>query len=266
MSRILVFGNEKGGAGKSTMAMHITSALLHSGATVGVMDLDMRQVSLKRFFENRTVFSKTHDVTLPMAEIGDIAAHEDITRPGWEKPAFEAVLDDLKSRFDYVIIDCPGALTPLSALAHAAADTLITPLNDSYIDFDLLARVDPETNAVKGPSIYSEMVWDARKNRALAGGKPVDWIVARNRLSSLNMHNKRKLGDALTDLSKRIGFRFAAGLSDRVVFRELFTQGLTLLDHKLVNSIPSKMSNVAARQEVRDLVLELKLPDLELAF
>ncbi|PIB26116.1 ATPase [Amylibacter kogurei] len=266
MSRILVFGNEKGGAGKSTMAMHVTSALLHSGASVGIMDLDMRQISLKRFFENREAFAASHKVDLPMARIGEIAAFEDITSPGWEKPAFESVLTGLQAQCDYVVVDCPGALTPLSALAHAAADTLITPLNDSYIDFDLLARVDPETNAVKGPSIYSEMVWDARKNRALAGGKPIDWIVARNRLSSLNMHNKRKLGDALTDLSKRIGFRFAAGLSDRVVFRELFPQGLTLLDHKLVSEIPTKMSNVAARQEVRDLVLELKLPDLELAF
>ena len=224
MSKLLVFGNEKGGAGKSTLAMHVACALLQSGARVGVLDLDLRQLTLRRFFENRAAFVVSNDTTLPMAQIGQI----DPLQTGAEKREFQTVATGLMAQNDYVVVDCPGALTPYSELAHANADTLITPMNDSFIDFDLLARIDPDTNAVKGPSIYSEMVWDGRKARSLAGGKPIDWIVARNRLSSTNMHNKRKVGEALENLSKRIGFRLVPGLSDRVIFKELFPKGLTV--------------------------------------
>ncbi len=162
---------------------------------------------------------------------------------------------------DFVVIDCPGSHTRLSQGAHAMADTLITPLNDSFVDFDLLARVDPETNRVRGPSIYSEMVWAARQHRAQAGLRPIDWIVVRNRLGAQAMHNKRKVGDALSDLSRRIGFRVTSGFSERVIFRELFPRGLTLLDLRDIGVTGQmNLSNVAARQEVRDLLRELRLP------
>jgi chromosome partitioning protein len=163
------------------------------------------------------------------------------------------------------VIDCPGSHTRLSQVAHSLADTLITPLNDSFIDFDLLARVDQETGKVKGPSIYSEMVWNARQLRAQAGLKPIDWIVLRNRMGPQQMHNKRKVGAALEDLSKRIGFRVAPGFSERVIFRELFPRGLTVMDLKDTGVDQLNISNVAARQEVRDLMTELKLPEVEVA-
>jgi chromosome partitioning protein len=145
-------------------------------------------------------------------------------------------------------------------VAHSLADTLITPMNDSFVDFDLLARIDAETGKVKGPSIYSEMVWGARQLRAQAGLKPIDWIVLRNRLGAQQMHNKRKVGAALDDLSQRIGFRVAPGFSERVIFRELFPRGLTLLDLRDIGVENLNMSNIAARQELRDLMRALRLP------
>ena len=140
------------------------------------------------------------------------------------------------------------------------ADTLVTPMNDSFVDFDLLARIDGETNKVIGPSIYSEMVWKARKARAESGSQPMNWFVTRNRMHSLAMKNKRRVGDALKDLSRRIGFKLIPGFSDRVVFKELFPNGLTLLDLPKISDEPMSMSNIAARQEVRDLVNALNLP------
>ena len=162
--------------------------------------------------------------------------------------------------------DCPGNYTQLSELAHAMADTLVTPMNDSFVDFDLLARVDGETNKVIGPSIYSEMVWKARKARAETGSRPMDWYVTRNRMHALAMKNKRRVGEALEDLARRIGFKLIPGFSDRVVFKELFPNGLTLLDLPEVTEEPLSMSNLAARQEVRDLVNALMLPDVEVNF
>jgi chromosome partitioning protein len=170
------------------------------------------------------------------------------------------VMAALEGTSDFILIDCPGSHTRLSQIAHSLADTLITPLNDSFVDFDLLARTDPTTGRVLGPSIYSEMVWGARQMRAQAGLKPIDWIVLRNRLGAQQMHNKKKVGKALEELSKRIGFRVSPGFSERVIFRELFPRGLTLLDLKDIGVEHLNMSNIAARQELRDLMATLKLP------
>jgi chromosome partitioning protein len=151
-------------------------------------------------------------------------------------------------------------------MAHAAADTLITPMNDSLIDFDLLAKLDPDTGKVAGPSIYSEMVWDARKLRQKAGLKPVDWVVLRNRISTLNARNKRRVGAALGDLAKRIGFRVIPGFGERVIFREMFLSGLTLLDLKDTGEVALNLSNIAARQEVREVIKALELPGVDVRF
>ena len=173
---------------------------------------------------------------------------------------------DLEPDSDFIVIDCPGSHTRLSQVAHSLADTLITPLNDSFVDFDLLAHVDAEADKIVGPSVYSEMVWNARQLRAQAGLKPIDWIVLRNRMGAQQMVNKMKIERALERLSKRIGFRVAPGFSERVVFRELFPRGLTLLDLKDVGVKQLNISNVAARQELRDLIKSLNLPGVEVNF
>jgi chromosome partitioning protein len=265
MSHVIVFGNEKGGTGKSTTAMHVMTALARMGHRVGILDLDLRQRSLGRYLENRASYleSKSASLAMPIeermqtpAELGMNAGDEATLT------AFENAVINLKSKTDFVIIDCPGAHTLLSEIAHAMADTLVTPINDSFIDFDLLARIDPKTGKIKGPSVYSEMVWKGRQARAEAGAKPIDWIVVRNRLGAQNMVNKRKVGEALTDLSRRIGFRLIPGFADRVIFRELFPKGLTLLDLRDVGEGKFNISNIAARQELRDLIAELSLPDV----
>ena len=147
-------------------------------------------------------------------------------------PGLTAALAELAD-CDVIVIDTPGSDTGLSRIGHARADILITPLNDSFLDLDLLARLDREGKQIKGPSIYAEAVWEQRKRRALADGGSIDWVVMRNRLSSLDARNKRDIGRLLEQLAKRIGFRLAPGFSERVIFRELFPRGLTLLDLNL---------------------------------
>lgn len=167
---------------------------------------------------------------------------------------------------DFILIDCPGSHTRLSQVAHSLADTLVTPLNDSFVDFDLLAHIDSDGEKILGPSVYSEMVWNARQLRAKAGLKPIDWVVMRNRMGAQAMVNKEKMGKALDRLAKRIGFRVAPGFNERVVFRELFPRGLTLLDLRDVGVKQLNISNVAARQELRDLMKSLELPGVEVNF
>jgi len=264
-AHVIVLGNEKGGSGKSTTAMQIFVALARAGNRIGALDLDLRQQSLFRYLDNREAHGQRIGASLLMprririepskAPLRSAAAEEDQARLA------EAV-EDLSNDCNFVVIDTPGAVTPLSEAAHIAANTLITPINDSLIDFDLLGRVDPVTGKVMGPSIYSEMVWSARQRRAARREKPIDWVVLRNRMTMLDSRNKRRVGTVMADLSDRIGFRIVPGFAERVIFRELFLTGLTLLDLKEDGPIPLTMSHVAARQEVRDMVKALNLPGI----
>lgn len=269
MAHIITLGNEKGGSGKSTTAMHVMCAILRSGHTVGAIDLDLRQRSFFRYLENRADFIRRKNIDLPVPRQMSLSlSKEDSQRSAraQEEDAFASAIDDLAKDCTFILIDCPGAFTRYSQMAHAAADTLITPMNDSLVDLDLLAHLDPTNGQVIGPSVYSEMVWRARQARAKRGEEPVDWVVLRNRMTSLNAKNKRRVGSALDDLAKRIGFRVIPGFSERVVFRELFLSGLTLLDLKDTGAGSLNISNIAARQEVRDLVKALKLPGVTVGF
>ena len=266
MAHIIVVGNEKGGSGKSTTSMHVATALARLGKRVGGLDLDLRQRSFGRYIENRRAYLAEKGLDLPCPDYRELPEiGQEALDPGeniHDRRLSEAVAA-LEPGSDFILIDCPGSHTRLSQVAHSLADTLITPLNDSFVDFDLLARVDADSNRILGPSVYSEMVWNARQLRAQAGLDPIDWIVVRNRLGTQNMHNKKKMGDAVAALAKRIGFRVAPGFSERVIFRELFPRGLTLLDLRDIGVSNLNLSNIAARQELRDLLRELRLPGIE---
>ncbi|MGQ0611638.1 MAG: division plane positioning ATPase MipZ [Paracoccaceae bacterium] len=269
MAHIIVVGNEKGGSGKSTTAMHVATALARMGHRVGGLDLDLRQKSFGRYVENRRAYLQRAGLSLPCPDYRDlpeVAADQLAAGENLHDRRLAEAVTALEAECDFIVIDCPGSHTRLSQVAHSLADTLITPLNDSFVDFDLLARVDPDSGRVIGPSIYAEMVWNARQLRAQAGLRPIDWIVLRNRLGPQAMHNKKKVGAALEDLSRRIGFRVAPGFSERVIYRELFPRGLTVLDLRDTGVDQLNLSNVAARQEVRDLVKEIRLPGVTVDF
>ncbi len=263
-AHIIVLGNEKGGSGKTTSAMHLIALLLHEGASVGSMDLDSRQRSLTRYVENRKAWAEANGVNLVMPDHVVIARSDLETvsqAQAAERAAFESDFARLATANDFVVIDCPGTDSFLSRLGHAVADTLITPMNDSFVDFDLLGRVDPQSWKIKGPSVYSEMVWESRKRRVMMDGGTIDWVVMRNRLSTLAAKNKRRVEGVLEALADRIGFRLAPGFGERVIFREMFPSGLTLLDLRAEGvDAQMSMSHVAARAEVRGLLDVLNLP------
>jgi chromosome partitioning protein len=269
VAHIIVVGNEKGGAGKSTVAMHVASALARMGHRVVTLDLDLRQRSLGRYIENRLKFLAREGLDLPTPQDMPLPEIDDAEVPPGENASdlrLARAVETLEAGTDFIVIDCPGSHTRLAQVAHSLADTLVTPLNDSFVDFDLLARIDTDGEKILGPSVYAEMVWNARQLRAQAGLAPIDWIVLRNRLGSQAMLNKQRMEAALGRLAKRIGFRVGPGFSERVVFRELFPRGLTLLDLRDIGINSLSMSHVAARQELRDLVRALGLPGVEVRF
>ncbi len=263
-AHVIVLGNEKGGSGKSTAAMHVIVGLLRDGYSVGAIDLDARQATLSNYLAARASYAKSHNISLPQplslkvlrADL-DSRAEADAC----ERDRFSQAVDDLSALCDVVVIDCPGADTNLSRLGHARADTLITPINDSFVDFAMLAKVDADNLDIVTPSIYSEMVWEARKQRFARDRGRIDWIVMRNRLGAAEARNRRDVGTTLEALAKRIGFRTVKGFGERVIFRELYLQGLTLMDVREAGvSIALSMSHVAARAEVRALLSAIRLP------
>jgi chromosome partitioning protein len=263
-AHLIVLGNEKGGSGKSTTAMHLVVGLMRDGYQVGTIDLDARQGTLSGYLVARRAYAARHGVELPVPESESVFRSEVDSRAeaeAEERAAFEAAFQRLSAGCDIVVVDCPGADTFLSRLAHGNADTLITPINDSFVDFAMLAKVDPDRHDVVHPSIYSEMVWEARKRRFARDRGRIDWIVMRNRLGAGEARNKRDVGATLEVLAKRIGFRTVKGFGERVIFRELYLQGLTLMDVREAGlGIQLAMSHVAARAEVRALVGAIRKP------
>ncbi|TCM18723.1 chromosome partitioning protein [Novosphingobium sp. PhB165] len=250
----IVFANEKGGTGKSTTAVHVAIALAYQGAKVAAIDLDPRQRTLYRYLENRIETEKLRDIALPGARFSvydgdDIGELDDLS---------EAIAEG----YDFLIFDTPGRDDQFARHVAATADTLVTPLNDSFVDFDLIGQVENDTFRVKKLSFYAELMWETRKKRGLKtineGRRELDWVVVRNRVQHVEAKNMRRLEGALKELSKRVGFRISPGLSERVIFRELFPSGLTLLDKGHLGELGT--SHLVARQELRQLVAGLNLP------
>lgn len=258
---IIVFGNEKGGTGKSTLAIHLVVYLLKSGFKVTAIDLDARQGSFSRYFENRG--NSEYDLEMP--EHKAIFMRNSPNRADDERAEKDEFMKTLKetSKSHFIVIDTPGTNTYLSRLAHSFADTLVTPINDSFVDLDMLVRVNPKDLSIIKPSTYSEMVWQQRIERAKRKLKPTNWIVVRNRLSTLGNKNKKDVNEVLVGLSKRIGFRLGNGFCERVIFKELFLKGMTLLDFEKTG-MRMNISHVAARQELREFVKVMNLPQLSL--
>ena len=261
---VIVVGNEKGGAGKSTLAIHIVCGLLHAGKTVAIIDLDLRQRSMARFFANRAAWTAANGQVLPMPLEPDMGDGKALARAGEveQLARFEAAFAEARAAAEVILIDTPGGDTLLSRTAHGLADQIVTPMNDSFVDFDLLGQVDPVTLELQKPSIYSESVWEARKHRAIAQGRnaAIDWIVVTNRLAVAAARNRQRLEERMEKLARRVGFRVGPGLRDRVIYRELFPFGLTVADlSNDIRPVAVSLAHVAARQELRNLMRALGL-------
>jgi len=250
----IVFANEKGGTGKSTTAVHVAVALAFGGACVVAFDLDHRQRTMCRYFENRADTMERRGITLPTAECHVVE--------GMDEAQFEAFIAERADGADFVVIDTPGRDDPLARHAATTADTLVTPMNDSFVDFDLIGQVEGESFKVRKLSFYAELIWEARIKRSRAtmehNRRQMDWVVVRNRTGHTEARNMARIEQALTEMSRRVGFRIARGLSERVIYRELFPSGLTLLDKGHLGDLGT--SHLVARQELRGLIAGLRLP------
>ena len=255
---VVVVGNYKGGSGKSTFAMHLIVALLKAGKRVASFDLDSQQQTLSRYIENRREWARQNRLRLEMPKHTPIARHEsddDYVR------VFTRHLPALEHKYDFVVIDTPGNESHLGLIAHGLADTLVTPVNDSFVDLDVIVTIAATAGAKPVPSRYAESVAAALEGRRAICGRDTDWIVFRNRLATLASRNHKQITGALKLISREVGFRVAPGLAERVIFREFFPVGLTAFDRLDGSGLDASpgMSSLTARMEVRALIEEIGL-------
>ncbi|MEH6827607.1 division plane positioning ATPase MipZ [Parasphingorhabdus sp.] len=246
----IVFANEKGGTGKSTTAVHVAVALAYQGHKVGIIDLDPRQRTSYRYLENRDATMKRLNIDIPQPHY-EVFEQDSLA-------GLEQMIERMSQTSDFLLFDTPGRDDKFARFVATRANTLVTPINDSFVDFDLIGQVDPETYKVRKLSFYAELIWEARKERAKADGATIDWVLLRNRTQYVEAHNMKRIVAALAELSQRVGFRLIPGLSERVIYRELFPSGLTMLDKKHLGRLAT--SHLAARQELRELIKHLALP------
>lgn len=264
-AHVIVVGNEKGGSGKSTTAFHLAIYLLYEGFKVASIDVDSRQQTLTHYVRNRRDWARQHGLGvphtthfhLPLARGDSLKENNRL-----EFDLFRQAIAEVEQTVDFIVVDTPGFDTNLTRLAHSLADTLVTPVNDSLIDLNVMAQVDPVTGEPRELSHYARLVQRARSERLSIDGRTIDWVLVRNRISMLSSRNMRQVQTMLDRIAMRLGCRVADGIAERVIFRSLFATGMTVfdpLDEELLGGVPS-MSHTSARQEYRTLVGALNLP------
>lgn len=250
-AKVIVVANEKGGVGKSTVAFHLSVALADTGHKVLVVDLDRRQQTLTRALMARAGTARRLKVRMPqprhvlLQQQSGAQLCQEIARLGWD--------------CDYVVIDGPGHDSSVTRRAIAMADLLVSPVNSSFVDLDLLGRFHPVTGRLLGPGCFAEMVGELRAERAARGLPTLDWLVLQNRKRRETSHNQDKVDSALRRLAPKLDFRLGAGLFERVAYRELFPLGLTHLDLRRIPELAR--SKPIATGEVMQLLDDLDLEE-----
>ena len=286
---VVVIGNQKGGSGKSTFAMHIIVALLKAGKRVASFDLDLNQQTLTRYLANRRDWDRDHERKLELPDYypvkerdaygtarnlkqfiaqlkKDARAHKEdfidssTLSHSADLRQFISQLREIgrADKHDFIVIDTPSGVQHLSLIAHGMADTLITPINDSFFDLDVLVAME-RSDSEPQLSAYANMVWRALEARRRVSGRATDWIIVRNRLESGDSSNHRQVARVLEVVQRTLGFRIARGLLERPAYREFFAAGLTVFDlaEKLESSAESDKTNLLARLEIENLIREI---------
>jgi len=256
MGKIIVFGNEKGGSGKTTTAFHVAIVLKKSAYRVLVIDTDIRQKSLTRYLENRAKTAENDKLALELPYIMSFSDEsiKFINNNASDNSEIKSTLDKKKQEYDFIIVDTPGHYNALSKAMHEQADIIVTPINDSFLDVDLLGQINNSDLSDSKAGVYSNMVFECKKKRALRDKKEIKWYVIRNRISGTTTINMQNIEEAINKLSSKYGFKVISGFGDRVIFKELFLDGLTLSDAGLSPKVKMNLSVIAARNELREIV------------
>jgi chromosome partitioning protein len=247
---IIVFANEKGGVGKSTSAFHTCIALCNAGESVAALDVDLRQLTLQHALWARIESERDYGVKLP--------GPEQIMLAQQNENELEEKLRMARIHHSFIVIDVGGHDSPIARRAISLADTIVTPVNDSFIDLDMLGRIDPRTGDFKTLGNFALLVAHLKEPGMAIRSTALDWVVMQNRSRNFTTKNEKKVREALDKIAPVAGFRIVPGLRERVTYRELFPQGLTLFDLEALPDLGKRQPT--AREEIWAMLRALKLP------
>jgi chromosome partitioning protein len=248
-AHVIVFANEKGGVGKSTLSFHCAVGLVHSGARVLAIDADSRQRSLSQTLDLRSGTATALKADLPCPR------HVVLDQQGSAHLCQEMLR--LGSDADFIVIDLPGFDSVTARAAMSIANTLVTPVGNSTFDIMALGKLDPVTRALVAPGYFSTLVGAIRKERSTFDPAPLDWLVFKNRTRSGDRRLEVQIDDALAQMAGPMGFRIGSGLAERIVYRDLLCYGLTYLDLDRIPGLGRRRSEIE-----RQIVDMLALPGL----
>ena len=149
--RVISIANQKGGCGKTTTAINLAAALSHNGKRTLLIDLDPQaHASLGLNFENcDSLYNVISRLTPRKAKIGDIikkveksfdivpssilvgTLEQELADEIGRETKLLDIINEVKSRYDYVLIDCPPSLGILTVNAIRASDEVIIPVETS---------------------------------------------------------------------------------------------------------------------------------------
>ena len=252
MARIIAIANQKGGVGKTTTAVNLAAALAQSGSRVLLVDLDAQgNATMGSGVDKRELSASTCDVLLEEQHADaaivttpegfdllpgntDLTAAEiELMDEDGREQRLKRALDPLRANYDFIIVDCPPALSLLTLNALTAADSVLVPMQCEYYALEGLTALLTTIDALKrklNPTLEIEGVlrtmFDVRNNLANAvsaelvnhfGDKVFRTIVPRNvRLAEAPSHGQSIIG---YDKASRGGIAYL-GLAGEVLRRQ----------------------------------------------
>ena len=246
----MVWGNAKGGVGKSTLALHFSLQCMHEKLSVACLDADGDQGTLFRSIENRKQYCKRNNISFPVPEMIRFCPSA-YANTSLAIEAIDAVLEQC-AHFDIIVIDTQGSDTPVGRYIHQQCQVLISPLTDSLLDLDLfvnISQIQENSHHTLPLGSYAHMVWEQRLSKISQTQEHLEWVVVRNRMGGQISPTQMQLEKILKSLAPRVGFHIGPSIGDRSIFRELFPCGLTVMDREGLTTL----AHITARQEIKSV-------------
>ena len=169
MGRIIAIANQKGGVGKTTTSINLSSSLAAEGKKVLLVDIDPQGNAtsgvgiIKQTLENTVyelflgeatiseclVNSAVDNLSVLPSNVNLSGAEIDLIGVDDREYILKNILDSIKDMYDYILIDCPPSLNVLTVNAMVAADSVIVPIQCEYYALEGLSQLIHTINLIQ---------------------------------------------------------------------------------------------------------------------